>query len=701
MTSTATPGELLDPADTLDASLAHLRARLEALEGRVATVIAQRRARRPLADDRFRGAFLSDAQIDALLADPGGATEGGHDPAAAVEAAVDGAEADGSVTRLRRLQRVFALDAVAVDLLLVALAPDLDPRFELLYAYLHDDLTRRRVSVGLALELAGRDPLDAAARAALDPAGALVATGLLEIDGADGPALGRTLRVPDRVTAHLIGHEVVDRVVEPLLVPSVPLPGPVADRAAAALRSGTSVFYVREAAGTSGPSVAAAALADVGLRTLALDLAAGRTAASGSAVALVPAVVREAGLTGSGLVVEKADRLAVDDPAALRRLVESPTSVFLCGARTWDPDWARSVPFSLEAPVTTEAERAELVRATLGDATAVGEADVAAVARLRMRPLQIVRTVHAAQREAAAEGRPLGLADLEAAARQLNSVSLDALSTRITPAATWEQLVLPTTVANSVRSVVNRARHKELVQRRWGFGVGTRRLGTLALFGGPPGTGKTLAAEVIAGELGVDLYVVNLATVVDKYIGETEKNLDRIFDAAADVNGLLFFDEADALFGKRSEVKDARDRYANVEVAYLLQRLERFDGIAVLATNLSANLDEAFARRIDVTAQFRLPEPAERRTIWQISLAPDAPVDPDLDLDFMASSFELSGGSIRNICVTAAYLAADTGGPIAMRHLVRAAAQEHRKLGRLVVESEFGRHFSHTAEVTA
>jgi SpoVK/Ycf46/Vps4 family AAA+-type ATPase len=225
----------------------------------------------------------------------------------------------------------------------------------------------------------------------------------------------------------------------------------------------------------------------------------------------------------------------------------------------------------------------------------------------------------------------------------------------------------------------------------WGLRRGGGRGdGITALFAGPSGTGKTLCAEVVAGELGLDLHTVDLATVVDKYIGETEKNLDRIFAEAEQVNTVLFFDEADALFGKRSEVKDARDRYANVEVAYLLQRMERFDGLAVLATNLRLNMDDAFARRLDLVVDFPQPEPTERLRLWRHLIGPKVPLDHTVDLEFLADAFELAGGNIRNVAVTAAYLAADAGRAVSMVDLVRGVAREYRKLGRLCLPHEFG-----------
>jgi SpoVK/Ycf46/Vps4 family AAA+-type ATPase len=200
-----------------------------------------------------------------------------------------------------------------------------------------------------------------------------------------------------------------------------------------------------------------------------------------------------------------------------------------------------------------------------------------------------------------------------------------------------------------------------------------------------------MAAQVLAAELGLDLFRVDLATVVSKYIGETEKNLERIFTAADGSNAILFFDEADALFGKRSEVSDSHDRYANIEVAYLLQRMELYPGAAILATNFRRNIDDAFIRRLDFVVDFPFPEADDRRKIWQLVLPQAAPVADDIDLDFLAIQFKLSGGAIRNCSLAAAFRAADENDEISMRHLVRAVAQEYGKQGRLTLEADFER----------
>jgi SpoVK/Ycf46/Vps4 family AAA+-type ATPase len=289
------------------------------------------------------------------------------------------------------------------------------------------------------------------------------------------------------------------------------------------------------------------------------------------------------------------------------------------------------------------------------------------------------------------------VADISSGARAQNAAGLERLARRIQPVANWDDLVLPDAVEGQIHELTARARHRDKVIGEWGMGGGnSRRLGITALFAGDSGTGKTMSAEVLAGDLGFDLYVIDLSTVVDKYIGETEKNLDRIFTEADRVNGVLLFDEADALFGKRSEVKDARDRYANVEVAYLLQRMESFDGLAILTTNLRANVDEAFIRRLDAIVDFALPEEEHRRLLWDRNLPTAVPKEEDIDLDFLARRFKLSGGDIRNICVAAAYLAAADGRPLSMGDLIRATEREYQKLGRLTVEAEFGKYLAMT-----
>jgi SpoVK/Ycf46/Vps4 family AAA+-type ATPase len=264
---------------------------------------------------------------------------------------------------------------------------------------------------------------------------------------------------------------------------------------------------------------------------------------------------------------------------------------------------------------------------------------------------------------------------------------MDGLAQQIEPVATWDDLVLPQAQKQVLRDVAIHVRQRGRVYGDWGFaGKGRRGLGISALFSGASGTGKTMAAEVLAGELRLDLYRIDLSQVVSKYIGETEKNLGKLFDAAEGGGVVLLFDEADALFGKRSEVRDSHDRYANIEVSYLLQRMEAYDGLAILTTNLRGALDPAFMRRIRFAVQFPFPDPDARAAIWSRIFPAETPT-VDLDTGKLAR-LNVAGGNIRNIALNAAFLAADAGEPVRMRHLLQAARAEASKLERPLSDSE-------------
>jgi SpoVK/Ycf46/Vps4 family AAA+-type ATPase len=278
-------------------------------------------------------------------------------------------------------------------------------------------------------------------------------------------------------------------------------------------------------------------------------------------------------------------------------------------------------------------------------------------------------------------------AEFFGAARRESGEMLTALARKIAPMHTWDDLVLPDDAFVQLREICQRVAQQHRVMQEWGFGhkLALGR-GVNALFAGPSGTGKTTAAEVIASELGLDLYKIELANIVSKYIGETEKNLERIFTAAENANVILFFDEADALFGKRSEVRDSHDRYANIEIAYLLQKIEQYDGVAILATNLRQNMDDAFVRRLQFIVEFPFPGETERAQIWRLHFPANAPRDPALDFDLLAHHFRLSGGNIKNIVLSAAFLAASDGGHIAMPHLMQATRREYQKMGKVLPE---------------
>jgi len=682
-----------------DASLAHILGRLRVLEHRVRARVGNQRTAEGreahVVEDQFRGLFISKADVERLLSRHEQLTP--EEPAvriemAEVDRAADEAEGKGNDIRLRRLARAFELDALDIELLLIALAPDLDPRFERFYGYLHDDMTRRRASIGLALELAGVSKGSADGRRRFRPGSPLLHFGLLLVEEQERPFLTRSLRIADRVAMHLVGDNRVDQDVANLLVACHPESAGDPSGLAEALSAAVKLCYLRESIGSTGRALAAAAFGQLHMPTLAVDLQ--RLGTEDNPITIAASAAREGRLLGAGLVAGPVERLVERGIGAVRAFSEGPGAIILTGSRVWDPTWSRRVPLVVEVAKPDFSQRAGMWRASLDGRLTSGLDPADATGQFRLGPEQVARAATAAGLQAALNRRPIDLHDLRAAARAQNAAGLERLARRIEPRVGWDDLVLPAAVLGHLRELAARARQRDKVLDLWGMGrKSSRGRGITALFAGESGTGKTMSAEVVAAELGLNLYVIDLSSVVDKYIGETEKNLDRIFAEAEGVNGVLLFDEADALFGKRSEVKDARDRYANVEVAYLLQRMELFEGIAILTTNIRANVDEAFTRRLDIVVDFAVPEEADRRRLWRQFLGSEVPQYEDIELDFLASAFDLTGGNIRNATLTAAYLAADAGRPVAMADLIRGTEREYRKLGRLCVVAEFGRYF--------
>ncbi|WP_030575699.1 AAA family ATPase [Streptomyces anulatus] len=716
--------------DAVDPDLRHLLARAAAVERRIRHAVELRRSTDPDPDDDFRGLYLTDENIVRLLDEEGARgfptleepLAGGESSAAPDE------EEAGS--RLARLAREFDLTALDTEILLIALVPDLDDRFEAFYGYLNDDVSRRRPSIGLALGLCGAALSDPAARARLAAGAPLRAGGLLLAEDLNRPFLSRALRVPDRVAAHLLGDDTADPRLADLLAPWQAVPG-VGDPAplAGVLAEGVALAYLSEDQGGAGTALAASALTRAGRGVLGLDLA--RLAEDPSPAEAVSALVREARLTGAGLVCAPLDAVSRERPGLLRLLTATPVPTILVGRAPWDASWSAAPPLLLHAPRVEPSARGALWREAYELVSAPGDGHGHApgdghgrrpgdghgrrpgdghghapgtstplppaiapdrlLAPFLLTPEQITGAARSAAQAARLAGGELTADHVRRGARAQNAAGLDRLARRIEPTVTWDDLVLPPDTHTQLRELTARARHRDRVLGEWGMRPGGGRgRGVSALFAGDSGTGKTMSAEVIAADLGLDLYTVDLATVIDKYVGETEKNLERIFTEAAGVNGVLLFDEADAIFGKRSDVKDAHDRYANVESAYLLQRMESFDGLAILATNLRANLDDAFTRRLDLVIDFPVPDPGQRLLLWDRCLGPTLPRGTDLDLPFCAENFELAGGNIRSIAVTAAYLAADTGGAVTMETVIHAIQREYQKLGRLTLASEFG-----------
>ena len=708
---------------------AYLAASLVWLDALLALHIGRIRLQRGAADDdEFRGLYISEADVDALLtprdlldADPQLAdARAAIARAAALRARAAAAD---PTAPLLQLQRRFGLTDLERDVLLVCLAPEIDLRYERLFAYAQDDVTRKRPSVDLALSLLCPSPAARLAARAIFAPDAPLRHHLLVLPFEDGqrhaPLLAQFLKLDERIVAELLGQPAIDpyllgcahlveraRPLGDLVLPATLLAQlhrliePQLSSSCCCGGSAATIVALVGGYGSGRQAIAAALCAGLERPLLAVD--AGRIAEGGLPPEEAAArMVREARLREAALLLSnmdallREDRLLAQRAALLEALDGHDGLVFVALEQPWEPRGAlrQAIYAQLELPMPSYTEREQLWRARLnGSAPDPATLETLASA-FRLSGGQIRDAVTAARRLARARGpdAPITPADLFAGARAQSSAGLSQLARRVVTPYTWDDIVLPPDQIATLREIAATLRHRRTVYETWGFdGKLASGKGLVVLFAGPSGTGKTMAASIVARDLGLELYAIDLAGVVSKYIGETEKNLDRIFAAARQSNAVLFFDEADAIFGKRSEVKDAHDRYANIEVGYLLQQLEAYDGMAVLATNLRKNLDDAFVRRLHYAIEFPFPEADDRLRIWRGAFPKGAPLAEDVDLPFMAQQFKLAGGNIRNIALAAAFLAAEDGTAIGMVHLVRATRREYQKLGKLVTAAEFG-----------
>lgn len=564
----------------------------------------------------------------------------------------------------------FGLGPVEERLVPTSLLAEVHPAGHLLLGLLSGDDGAARPTVGLALELAGHSLADAGVAAQLAPVAAARRYGLLTFTAPDRVLLARRVRLADRAVAHLVGDDSPSSTLSALLCPAVPVATEGTEVVAAALAAGEPIVWVRSGAGGTGAALAVAACQQLDVLCVLADL---RRAPEGADPReVVRELVLEAALTGRVLVLTGADRAA----PAMDLLTTAPVPVVAVAESSWDPAWDHDLPTVVDAPRLTVPERRLQWRTALAGVEPGPE-----VVALRMTPEEI----HTIGRSVRRNGQQPTTAQITATARRLGRPGTRNDASAAT--ARLEDLVLPEHTRTEIQRLVRWSRHRdEVLAIGQLHGKGGKGSGITALFSGSPGTGKTLAAHVVAEALGMELFQVDLSSIVDKYIGETEKNLEKVFAEAEALNCVLFFDEADALFGSRSEVKDSRDRYANQEVAYLLQRMESFDGITVLATNLRGNLDKAFARRLHFMIHFPDPDAATRATLWRHHLAELPGLDPEdpVDVEELAEHLELAGGDIRNIVLAATYEAVAESRSVRMADLRRAAVREYTKLGRRI-----------------
>ncbi len=593
---------------------------------------------------------------------------------------------------LGHLAEMFSLSPFEQDLLLLCAGIEFDGTFPSLCASAHGDPRCNYATFSLALA-ALPDPH----WNALTAAAPLRRWRLVEVTNNGEGLLQSQLRIDERVLHYLAGISYMDQRLEGLVRPFSShrdLPESqqqVADRivdfwSRRKLSGGWPVVALCGRDQKAKCNVAARGCSLLGLRLHVL-----RAEDVPQSVAEREAFARlwerESLLLGSALLLDAGDQ---EMPPAAVALIEALNSVLLVSVPETLNLRNRSA-YRVEVQKPSAVEQRSLWTDFLGPAANQINGELERlVSQFSLGSDAIFDASELAGESVSPEGeKDFSAGALWDACRMLARPRLDDLAQRIVPAATWSDLVLPESQARGLREISVHVRQRAKVHGDWGFAAkGERGLGISALFAGSSGTGKTMAAEVLANDLRLDLYRIDLSQVVSKYIGETEKNLRRVFDAAEDGGAVLLFDEADALFGKRSEVKDSHDRYANIEVSYLLQRMEAYRGLAILTTNLKAAVDTAFLRRLRFVIEFPFPDATHRAEIWRRIFPAETPVK-DLDLSRLAR-LSIPGGNIRNIALHAAFLAADAGGAVTMTHLARAARSEYAKLEKPLTEAEIG-----------
>ena len=595
----------------------------------------------------------------------------------------EAASGDETTFALDAVTRVFNLTSFERKVLLLCAGVELDSKFAALCAEAQGDPAAGYPTFSLAL---GAFP--DAHWSAVTPGGALRRWRLVDV--ADSHIVTRSrLSIDERVLHFLTGIDAFDErlagIIEPFEgeVSLVPSHDSIASRVAKWCGAGVSVIQICGGDEATRRQIAAAAARRLGA-SLAVATSHAIPAAPRDADALARLWERDASLSGAILFVEC--EATAGEPASaeiVRHFVDRVGAPLLLGARERRALSSRRSR-AVDVAAAGTAERRQLWQSALGDAAAGlnGEIDALAM-HFRLSPSAVIDAV---DETGSSDPQLLGDA-LWQACRVRTRQRIEELARRVDSRATWDDLVLPAQQLATLREIAAAVRYRSVVYERWGFGRREwRGLGLSALFSGPSGTGKTLAAEVLANELQLDLYAIDLSGVVSKYIGETEKNLRRIFDAAEEGGAILLFDEADALFGKRSEVRDSHDRYANIEVSYLLQRMEAYHGIAILTTNLRDALDTAFLRRLRYVVQFPFPGVPEREQIWRRVFPAELPLDA-VDVSKLAR-LNVAGGNIRNIALSAAFLAARGDGGVRMAHLLDAARGEYAKLERTLNDVE-------------
>jgi SpoVK/Ycf46/Vps4 family AAA+-type ATPase len=739
--------ETIEKKEFYKSSFEHIQDELRRMDILIHNCIVRlREERRDNIPDDYRGLFVSEEEIDGILSK---AKEKNKLKVRRLETEISkecitefqkriNDKISSSVEKniylsLFHLGYLFRLMSFEVDCLLLCLAIELDLKYERLYAYIHNDVTKKSPTVDLVLKVLCSSPEERKkVRTFFSSDSTLFKYNLLSFPSAkqdgESPFLSKSLKLDERVTDFLLESKELDQKISPfvrLIKPAFELSDVVIpDGLKEQVRSLSlnikeeiknpkscnsilkSIFYFKGPPGNCQRETIEAICNELGLFILEVDFDSMMNSEM-SFDFILKIVLRESLFQRAVVYFRGFDRLLADEDKNMKeenlfiKEIEGfPGMIFIEGSKSWILKNNR-VPvnfFSFDFEIPPYPLRKNLWEKHLGKIVGGNNLDVSDIAeKFKLTKEQIRDAVNIALSESTIRNPAnpeITMEDLYKGCRLSSNQKLSSLSRKIVPKYSWEDIVLPEDRLNQLKEICSYVKYKNVVYGDWGFG---KKLslgrGLSALFFGISGTGKTMAAEIIAGDLQLDLYKIDLSTVVSKYIGETEKNLNKIFSEAETSNSIIFFDECDAIFGKRSEVKDAHDRYANIEIAYLLQKIEEYEGIVILATNFRKNMDDAFVRRIHFTVEFPFPEEKDRLGIWKGVFPEDAPTE-DIDYEFLAKKFKITGGNIKNIAVCSAFLAAEDSKKINMRHVVRAIKREFLKMGKLTTEADYGKYYN-------
>jgi SpoVK/Ycf46/Vps4 family AAA+-type ATPase len=624
----------------------------------------------------------------------------------------------GKELRFQILSDLFNLKPFEADVLLICLAPELDLRYEKLYSYLQNDVTKKRPTVDLVLKLLCTFIEEKfTERQKFLYTAALINNHLIYFTD-DSPReevtlLSRSLKVDERIISFLLGSDVIDPKIQNICTLIEPdkyfadiiIPEDEKNKLIELLQyySHVKVPLIMQFNGPYGTGkklMAEAICAELKMLLLVVD---SKALIKDESFKILDIVIREARLQHSCIYLEGFDALFIEKDNGINiknlilKLDNFPDFIFLSGEVTWEPQVvpAKHRFINFNVPIPSFKHRKQMWRSFLESySLIIDDADINALAtKFNFSGGQIKDTIYTANniarlRKPGVNG--LSIPDLYEGAKARSNKKLGELAKKIIPLHTWEDIILPADIKAQLKEIRLYIKYKGIVYSDWKF---DKKLslgkGLNALFSGPSGTGKTMAAQIIAKEAQLDLYKIDLSSVISKYIGETEKNLSKIFKEAETSNAILFFDEADALFGKRSEVKDAHDRYANIETGYLLQKMEEYEGVVILATNLSKNIDDAFIRRMQFIVEFPFPDKTLRKQIWAGIFPEEAPLSKDINFDFLSEKLKLAGGNIKNIAVASAFYAADRSSRIEMSYIMHAAKREYQKMGKTFLKADF------------